>query len=239
MSKDKIPKSSSCLVCKNRRSIQIKHWLMTKRIEAHLQTKDPLLINHNTVVEILILGHNLDIGQRRPHVLFEYRARSEHTILHIKGHPISIRKLFGPVSLLRLPTLGPQRASGAHSIRIEVSHYDRCRYSIFQRDCALASRRRFPTHRLESVKHEPTRRRWAPLGPWHLHGCGRLRNGDVTEGRTCAVRCRDVRKERLTVNDEWEKRLHRVAVVEGHPEIESNDRIFCLVTEWSIKRGCD
>src|SRR5260221_10285722 len=100
---------------KNESLVQLIHWLTTQRNEAYVETQNPLVVNHNTLIVIFILGHNLDIGQRRPHVLFEYTACCEHAFHHVKGHPISIGELHAPGSLLRLPTCRCRCAGSAHS----------------------------------------------------------------------------------------------------------------------------
>jgi len=46
---------------KDRRST---HRSATQRFEAYLETQNPFIIHHNTIILIFILGHNLDIGQR-------------------------------------------------------------------------------------------------------------------------------------------------------------------------------
>jgi hypothetical protein len=58
---------------------------------------------------------------------------------------------------------------------------------------------------------------------------------DGTEGRTCAVGCRDMPKERTAVHDKSEPTRIKDMVVDIHGE--HNNSIFRLFTEWPIGRG--
>jgi len=152
---------------------------------------------------IIRQSHNLDIRQRRPHVTFEHRPRRDHVYIHLKRRMIPIRKFLALVAvLLQVPTCSCPSAGGTHRIRVKASYDDRCRSVILHRDSALASRRRYPTHRCR-VALKPTRRRESPRfpGSGYLHGpgCGL---GGRAEGRTGAVRGGYVIEERTTMLDE-------------------------------------
>src|SRR6267142_1262856 len=219
-----------------------------QRPGAYLQTQDPFLIDENTFVAILSLSHNLDVRQRRPHVLFEHGARKKHALLHLERHPIPIRQLLAPIAPPRLATRGRPPARGAHRIRIKVPHYDWRRSSRLRRDGALAGRRRYPTYR-RVVALEPPRHSGTPRGPGYLlrrgSGLGLELGGGVVEGRTCALRCGDVREERAAVHDERERsRLGeveqfgvQVRVFDQH--VEQDDRVLHLVAEGPVRRGRD
>ena len=85
-------------------------------------------------------------------------------------------------------------------MRIKVPHYDRRRNAFFHRDSALAGRRHYPSHR-RGVALEPTRCSDSPRRPRDMHGFG-FGSWGGTEGRTCAVRSRDVLDEGAAVYDE-------------------------------------
>jgi len=131
---------------KNGSLVRLVHWLTAKRKEVYVKTQNPLIVNHNTLMVVFILRHDLDIGQRRPHIIFECNAGSEHAFHHVNGAPISIRELHAPVSLLRLPTCRCQCASSACSIGIKVPHYYWTWHTIPHSDRTLASRPRHPSH---------------------------------------------------------------------------------------------
>ena len=146
-------------------------------------------------------SHNLDIRQRRPHVVFERWPSSDHAIFHLKRKPIPIRKIFTPVApLLQASTSSRPCAGGTHGIRIKVPYDDLRRRAIHHCDSTLASRPHYPTHR-RRIALEPTRRRGAPRFPGYLHG---LRGELVgrAEGCTGAVHGGDVVEKRTAVHDE-------------------------------------